>query len=166
MKKLLLTLFMVCAILPAASAAAYAKPPTTVSGELDYWLDDTISMREANGNSFLYATEHEEWRGDFVGVGHSEFRVGMFASGFWNVWLRCEFSGTVHGKEGTLEIQMVGKKPLDGDWYGQWVIRAGTGDLANVHGRGTWSGPGYRSDEKVPGDPDCYYSGQIHFDPN
>jgi hypothetical protein len=165
MKKSLLMLLVVCILLPAASMTAHATPPVDVSGNLDYWFEVT-GMREADGNTFLYATEHEDWQGDLAGTGDSEFRVGMFAAGFWNVWLRCEFSGTVDGKEGSLEIQFVGKKPLDGDWHGQWVILSGSGDLANAHGRRTWWGPGYRSDDKDPDDPDCYYSGQIHFDPH
>jgi hypothetical protein len=166
MKKQLMTLLLVCTLLPMASMAAYAEPPTDteVSGNLDYWFE-VVGMREAGPNSFMDATEHEIWRGDLVGDGDSEFTVGMFAAGFWNVWLRCEFSGMVDGRQGTLELQLVGKKPLGEDWYGQWVILGGTGELANAHGQGTWGGPGWRSDDKVPGDPDCYYSGQIHFDP-
>lgn len=122
-------------------------------------------MRESGPNIFMDAVEHEVWRGDMAGAGNSEFTVGMFAAGFWNVWLRCEFEGVVDGKEGTLLVQLVGKKPLGQDWSGQWVILGGAGELANAHGGGIWWGPGYRSDEKVRGDPDCYYSGQIHFEP-
>ena len=164
MKKQLMAMLTVAVVLSALSVSAHAERPTEVSGDLDYWFTVT-DMRQAGPNMFMYATEHEVWRGDFVGEGDSEFRVGMFA-GFWNVWLRCSFTGTVDGKEGTLEIQLVGKKPLDGDWYGQWVVLGGTGELASAHGKGTWWGPGYRDDEKVDGDPDCYYSGQIHFDPD
>jgi hypothetical protein len=165
MRKTLLVLLVVFVILSTLSIPAYAKPSIDVSGSLDYTFE-ILNMREANGNTFLYATEHEHWAGDFIGEGDSVFRVGMFASGFWNVWLRCEFTGTALGdKEGTLVIQMVGKKPLDGDWYGQWVILSGTGDLANAHGQGTWWGPGYRSDEKDPEDPDIFYLGRVHLAP-
>jgi hypothetical protein len=160
MKKTLLVLLVVFVILSTLSIPAYAKRPIDVSGTLDYTFE-ILNMREANGNTFLYATEHEDWAGDFTGEGDSVFRVGMFSSGFWNVWLRCEFTGTVLGdKEGTLVIQMVGKKPSDGDWYGQWVILSGAGDLANAHGQGTWWGPGF-------GDysPMIRYSGQVHFGP-
>ena len=61
----------------------------------------------------------------------------MFSSGFWNVWLRSDFTGKVLDKEGTMVIQLVGKKPAGGDWYGHWVILSGTGDLAKVRGQGT-----------------------------
>jgi hypothetical protein len=163
MKKLIVTIFLICALLPVLSTAAYASPPTAVSGELDYWFQVT-DMRDAGPNTFMEAIEQEEWRGDMVGTGDSVFTVGML-QGFWTVWLRSEFVGEIDGRHGTLVMQLVGKKPADQDWYGQWVILGGTGELANAHGRGTWWGPGYRSDDKEAGDPDCYYSGQIHFDP-
>jgi hypothetical protein len=165
MKTRLVAMLTVVVVLSALSVSAYAEQPTEVSGELDYWFFDP-EIRSAGPNSFMHAKEHEVWRGDFAGEGDSEFTVGMFAAGFWNVSLRCTFTGTVDGREGTLELQMVGKKPLGADWYGQWVILGGTGELANAHGRGIWWGPGYRSDEKTPGDPDCSFSGQIHFDPD
>ena len=169
MRRLVVTMILVCTLLPMVSTAAYATPSTEVAGDLDYWFQVT-GMREAGPNIFMDATEQETWReaedmAGMAGYGNSVFTVGMFAAGFWNVWLRCEFEGVVDGKEGTLLIQMVGKKPLGEDWYGQWVILSGTGELANAHGRGTWWGPGYRDEVKDPDSPDCYYSGQIHFDP-
>jgi Protein of unknown function (DUF3224) len=166
MKKQLMTALLACTLLLMASVPAYADPPTEVSGDLVYWFEWVPGgMREAGPNIFMDGTEHEHWQGGLVGTGDSEFTVGMFAAGFWNVWLRCEFSGTVDGKQGTLQLQLVGKKPPNEDWYGQWVILGGTGELANAHGQGIWWGPGYRSDQKVDGDPDVSYSGQIHFDP-
>jgi len=152
--------------------AVNATKPTDVEGYFDYYYAIT-GMREADGNTFLYATEWETWEGDFEGTAEAVFRVGIFSSGFWNVWLRSEFTGTVDGKSGTLVIQLVGKKPLDEDWHGQWVIISGTGELANLHGRGTWWGPGYE-DYNANGEPDAgdvpgarediWYSGKIHFD--
>jgi len=76
-----------------------------------------------------------------------------------NVWLRSDFEGTVMGKEGTLVIQLVGWRYLPEDWYGQWLIISGTGELANLRGQGIWWGPGFGAEG-----PDIFYSGQIHFD--
>jgi hypothetical protein len=164
-KRLLLTALIGCALLSMAPMAVHATPPTEVSGEGYYWFQVTDTS-EAGPNIFMEATEQEDWYGDMIGRGNSEFRVAMLAAGFWTVQLRCVFEGMVGDKEGTLQIQMVGKKPLDEAWYGQWVILGGTGELANAHGGGTWWGPGYRADEKVEGDPDFFYSGQVHFDPH
>jgi hypothetical protein len=147
-------------VLSTLAVPAFAEPPATVSGFFDYTYE-VQDVQEANGNQFLYATEDEVWQGDFVGEGDAEFRVGIFSSGFWNVWLRTTFTGTVTGdKEGTMVLQLVGKKPAGEDWYGEWVIISGTGDLSNARGRGTWGGPGFGAEG-----PDIWYSGQVHFEP-
>jgi hypothetical protein len=160
MKKMLFTLLTVVMVLSTLAVPAFAEPPATVSGYFDYTFE-VQEVREADGNQFLYATEDEDWQGDFVGTGDATFTVGIFSSGFWNVWLRSTFTGTVLGdKEGTMVLQLVGKKPAGEDWYGQWVIISGTGDLANARGRGTWGGPGFGAEG-----PDITYSGQIHFEP-
>ena len=167
MKKMLSIALLVgmVALMFSQLASVYGQQPTPVSGSFDYTFQVT-GDRLADGNYFLYATEWENWEGDFTGTSVAVFRVEMFRSGFWNVWLRSTFTGTVNGKSGTAVIQLLGKKPSGEDWYGQWVVISGTGELANLRGRGTWWGPGYRSDTKAPGDPDIYYSGQIHFKPD
>jgi len=163
MRKILSATLLMCIVtLLTLSTPVYATPPITASGTVNYTFEVT-GMREADGNLFLYAIEWEDWMGDFEGTAVAFFRVEMFSSGFWNVWLRSTFTGTVDEKYGTLVIQLVGKKPLDEDWYGQWVIISGTDELANLRGRGTWGGPGYRDDIKIPGDPDLWYEGEIHF---
>ena len=161
-KKIMPIILFVCiiAVLFSQPLLVYAKPPVAVSGSFDYTFEVT-GMREADGNLFLYAIEDEVWIGDFEGTAQAVFRVGMFRSGFWNVWLRSTFTGTVAGREGTLVIQLVGKKPGVEDWYGQWVIISGTGELEGLRGQGIWWGPGFGD----PG-PDIFYEGKVHFDPN
>jgi hypothetical protein len=167
MKNMLSAALMVCMVAILSMLlmpAVHATKPTTASGTVNYTFEVT-GMREADGNTFLYAIEWETWMGDFEGTAEAFFRVEMFSSAdFWNVWLRSTFTGTVDGKSGTMVIQLVGKKPEGEDWYGHWVIISGTDELADLHGRGTWGGPGYRSDIKIPGDPDLWYEGKIHFD--
>jgi len=67
------------------------------------------------------------------------------------------FTGTVEGKSGTLTmyLEAKGTTPFT-NLEGTWVIVDGTGDLANLHGQGTWW--------KLLG-PGLGYEGQIHFDP-
>ena len=162
MKKTLSLALFICLIMVFCSQPllAYAKPSMEVSGYFDYTFDVT-GMREADGNLFLYAIEDEVWIGDFEGTAQAVFRVGMFRSGFWNVWLRSTFTGAVAGKQGTLVIQLVGKKQGMEDWYGQWVIISGTGELEGLHGKGKWWGPGF----DAPG-PDINYMGKVHFEPD
>ena len=156
-----LTICMVALLSLLSTSAVYAAKPRAVSGTFDYTFAIT-SERWAGDHYIFEATEWETWEGDFEGTAVSFFRVMWFkyqSGGPMNVWLRSEFEGTVMGKQGTLVIQLVGWRYLPDDWYGEWVIIRGTDDLANLHGRGYWGGPGF----DAPG-PDIWYSGQIHFD--
>jgi len=183
MKKLLLTVLIGCALLSMAPMAAHASPPTEVSGEITYVAhfkvhddsgqcvppagpEDTRPpcVRMAGGNTFVDTFEEaaftEDPAGGLVGTATDDCKVVIHSSGAWSYKAISSF-GTVGGKQGTLQIQMVGKKPQD-IWYGHWVILGGTGELATLRGQGTWFGPG------APG-PDVEgtvsYEGQIHFDP-
>jgi hypothetical protein len=164
MKKMLFTLLTVVMVLTTLAVPAFAEPPTTVSGTFDYTFELLEDPRQANGNVFLHAQEWETWEGSFSGDSIAEFWVTQFREGNMNVWLRSEFTGTVlgvgAGDGDKMVIQLVGKKPAGEDWYGQWVIVGGEGDLAQVRGRGTWGGPGFGAVG-----PDIWYSGQIHFEP-
>ena len=165
-----LLMCMVALLFPLPTPA-HATTPTYVEGYFDYIVTSAV-MRFVDGNTFIYATEYEVWEGDFCGTANAVFMVIVFSSGFWYVWLRSHFEGSVDGKCGTMVIQLVGKGTyLDEDeeeffWYGHWVIISGTGGLANIHGRGTWWGPGWEGEGAViPGDrPDIFYEGEIHFD--
>jgi hypothetical protein len=168
MRKMLLTpliVSMVALLLTMSMSTVHATKPIPVSGTFDYTFE-IQDNRYANDHWIFEAEEYETWVGDFEGPAVSFFRVVYFnfvedpTLGPLNVWLRSDFEGTVMGKEGTLVIQLVGWRYLPGDWYGQWVIISGTGELANLHGQGTWGGPGFGD----PG-PDIWYSGQIHFSP-
>jgi hypothetical protein len=59
------------------------------------------------------------------------------------------FSGTAGGYAGTLEFNLV---PFGRNDLGQWTILKGTGDLANLRGKGL---------SYIDGT----YDGQVHFDP-
>ncbi len=167
MRKMLSAPLLMCIVtLLTLSTPVHATPTVNVEGSFDYTYEIT-GTRVADGNLFIYATEDEVWVGDFEGTSEAVFRVEVFSSGFWNVWLRSTFDGEVDGKSGTMVIQLVGKITWwDADrfwWYGQWVIISGTGGLANLRGQGTWWGPGFEGPE-IPGErPDIYYSGQIRF---
>jgi len=180
MKKLLLTVLIGCALLSMAPMAAHASPPTEVSGEITYVAhfkvhddsgqcvpptgpEDTRPpcIKIADSNTFAETFEEAAYTGGLVGISTNNCKVVIHSSGAWFYTSVVSFTETVDGKTGTLQIQMVGKKPQD-IWYGHWVILGGTGELATLRGQGTWFGPG------APG-PDVEgtvsYEGQIHFDP-
>jgi len=164
MRRIFSVAFLLCIVtlLFTLSTPVSATKPIPVSGTFDYEFT-IIDMWSADGKTFIYATEDETWEGSFTGTAQAVFLVIIFSEDFWYVWLRTTFTGEVDGKFGTMIIQLVGKRTYwDEDtfwWYGQWVIISGTDDLADIHGRGTWWGPGYGSEG-----PDIFYEGQIHFD--
>jgi hypothetical protein len=161
MRKMLLMPLIVSmvALLFVLPIPVKSTQPTEANGTFDYTFE-ILNMRFAGPNTFLYAVEHDTWTGTFTGTSESFFRVGIFSkAGFWNVWLEGTFTGWVLDKYGTMTFNLVGKKPDGGEWYGQWVILSGTGDLKDLHGQGNWWGPGFGA----PG-PDIYYSGNIHFE--
>ena len=163
MRKMLLIPLIVCMVTllsTLSTPAVHATKPTPVSGTFDYTFEITAE-RWADGHWFFEATEWETWEGDFEGTAVSFFRVVWFnfPDGPLNVWLRGTFTGEVLGESGTMVYQLVGWRYPSEDWYGQWVILSGTGELTNLHGQGTWGGPGFGAEG-----PDIWYSGQVNFD--
>jgi hypothetical protein len=183
MKKMALSLLTLVVLLTAFSALAHATLPTEVAGELSYMArfkvhddsgqcvppDDpedprTPCIRMADGNTFAETYEDAVWTGGFAGVTTDDCRVVIHSSGAWSYKAIASFQGTVGDREGTLQIAMDGKRPSgDAEWQGRWMILDGDGELATLHGQGTWSGFG-APDVWVWGD--ISYEGKIHFDPD
>ena len=170
-RSLLLIAALMVALLLALSVPAYAKPPITVEGEWDYQGEPFFDEKWADGNYFLSFEDCGTWTGGFEGTvcdaGDMVFHSSGSVFGKYTVWFDGEAwdesTGTSLG-EGTLEIRFVGKG-LDEEvgFQGTWVILSGTGDLANLHGQGTWWGWG---SDGVVGTPDLFYSGQVHQAPD
>ena len=158
MKKISLMVGMLVLLLTVA-APAFATTPTLVKAYMDY-TPSIVDSRTAGGNTFYNTTEVATWTGDFVGNSTEAGRVVVHSSGMWSFNARSSFQGTVNGKAGTLEMLLVGKRADENSvWAGQWNIISGTGELANLHGQGTWEGPGF----PISG---IDFWGKIHFDPH
>jgi len=158
-KKLSALIICIVALLPMLLIpAAYATPSEPASGTWAYTVTHIEDTKVAGGNTFRYGEEIGTWTGTFVGTSFDYFELVVHPSGFVTCQGQINFEGTVNGdKSGTMVILFVGKKNLEINlWSGKWVILSGTGDLANLRGKGTWEGPSFNLD----------YSGQIHFDPN
>jgi hypothetical protein len=100
------------------------------------------------------------WEGAFEGTSTGEFKETGSPSGRSYEGTESFEGSVVDGKgrrwQGTLEIQLVGERgDRESEWQGTWEIIAGEGELANVGGGGTWTGP--------PHEMAVYYSGQIQF---
>lgn len=158
---ILITVPMV-ALMFAQSVPVQAGPPSGAGGLWQYqpFIDE---VRFADGNTFLKTHENGIWTGTFSGTSTEDGNVVIYSSGAWSFRGTVSFAGEVDGRSGNLTMQVEGKRPdAFTDWSGKWVILNGTDDLANLHGQGTWWGPG----APAPGEwGDIFYSGEIHFSP-
>ncbi len=167
MRKMLSAALLMCIVaLLTLSTPVHATKPMDMEGHM-YYISYLVSAREADGNLFLNTEEDVWWYGDIDGITpkeDSKTRVVMYSTGdMWYTGLYKVTDATVEGKEGSFVMHTVGGKPLGEDWFGQWVIISGTGELEDLRGQGTWGGPGFDpSTPTVPGY--IWYEGQIHFD--
>jgi hypothetical protein len=101
------------------------------------------------------------WEGAFEGTSIGEFVETGSPSGRSYEGTE-SFKGYVEDEKGrrrhgTLEIQLGGERgDRESEWQGTWEIIAGEGDLENLAGGGTWTGP--------PHEMVVYYSGQLQFE--
>lgn len=139
-----------------------AMPSEHVSGTWLYLPSSIVITKTADGNTFKSGVEDGDWSGNFDGTSEDFFEVIAHPAGFVTCQGQINFEGTVNGESGTMVILFDGKKEA-GLWSGKWVILSGTDDLMNLHGQGTWEGPGYLGDGNWG---ILTYSGKIHFNPN
>lgn len=154
-KKFLIVLFSlsVVAMLALPMSTVFAENPIPVSGTFSAMVIP-VPVKFPGTNIIFEHSGVGEWTGDISGNTFGVHRWVAHANGITNVYVELTFSSvTVMGesKSGTLSMLFLGKITGPGIGEGTWIIIAGTGDLANLNGRGTWS----------PGQ----YEGQIHFNP-
>jgi type II secretory pathway pseudopilin PulG len=161
-KRIFAIALLVVALVATLAVPAFAKQSEHAEGLWQYqpFIDE---VRLADGNTFLKTHENGKWTGTFSGKSTEDGKVVIHSSGAWSFKGTVSFEGVVNGKTGTLTMLAVGSRPDENtDWTGKWVILSGTGDLANLRGQGTWSGPGAPAPEQWG---DIYYAGDIHFEP-
>ena len=149
-----------------AAVPVSADQPIEVSGTWDYCLTSEPKVKVAGPNVFIFAHDHGDWTGTFVGGTEEELVVVCYAKAGFNFYKGAmTFTGTVEDgsgalHDGTMFLKNNGKQyantcdPSPAEWKGHWVIIGGTGGLANPHGQWTFHGPRLA----------LLYEGQIHFD--
>jgi hypothetical protein len=161
---LLITLLVV-ALLSTLSMPVNAGPPTTAGGEWQYIVTG-VDVRVAGCNTFIYISKEDSiWQGTFQGTSTDTGVVVEHCSGKASFNGIVSFVGEVNGESGSLEMSVTGQYSYeqgDWNWKGQWVILSGTEGLANLHGQGTWFGPG-AGGPFVWGTVD--YAGSYRFEP-
>ncbi len=125
---------------------------------------DGLTFRTAGNTTFIHSTSNSTFTGSFAGTSSDEFVVVCHQKGPESVTnfgkLTINFTGEVDGRVGGMTMKATGKQdsttcdPSGAIWYGKWVILGGTGELAQLHGNGEWTGPSFNLD----------YTGIIHFD--
>ncbi|SEI96866.1 hypothetical protein [Demequina mangrovi] len=163
MKKLL-ALPLVAAALIVGASPAMAGPPEDAAGTWEYQvIPGSVVPRTAGNNTFIAAAEDGQFTGTFEGWSYDTFSLICHRKApdvvDINVKGDIYFTGDVMDQSGTLTMRFVGKMtstncgPADGaTWTGTWTIIDGGGELADVHGHGTWTGPAYH----------LTYAGQVH----
>jgi hypothetical protein len=157
MQRLLLTL-MVAGALLLSFGIAQATPPTPATGEVTVLSEDTTSFRQAGGNTLVTLARTGVNSGDIVGDFTQNLNAVLHPSGEINFNGTETCACTVDGQSGTLVFRLQGKQDYQGGPFrGEIVILSGTGDLANLHGQGTFTGAGAGSSTT--------YEMWLHFDP-
>jgi hypothetical protein len=162
-KKTSSTIFMILtfSILFAMSlSVANATASIPVSGSI-FITAATVTPNPAgeSDNAVLHLISTGTYTGSITGSYTGDGRWVGHNVGTPDLWRNTHnvatfSSATVMGKTGTLSIMLIGK--TDG---GTWVIIGGTGDLAGLHGQGTYSSTGALFGKVAD------YEGEIHFDP-
>jgi hypothetical protein len=181
MKKLAFLIIVTVLSILLTIAPAYAITPTPVSGTfIGTSFPVYGDIKYAGGNAIYTSYNTGAYdSGPMIGTfeqftdviwhfGDPETVKNLPANPMaWNsipsfaVWhIERTFTGTVDGKIGSLNILLEAKFSRPTVTYpsleGTWVIISGTGELANLHGQGTW--------HNSPGQV-LVYDGQMHFDP-
>lgn len=118
-------------------------------------LDHTISSQSQNGQDKIYGyTEHGVNNGDLRGSYTDMSTETVHPDNTGNFSGNETCTCTVAGKSSTLTYSFSGTFAADGSFQGQVFSLQGTGDLANLHGQGTFQGKGNNGT----------YIDQLHFD--
>jgi hypothetical protein len=168
MSKRLFVLLAAIVVLSLVSIPALAGPPEDAFGKWCYVPETMTVEKVVDGNQFFTSTDTGTWTGTFDGESDDACYSVLHSSGHW--WGRCTVSFasvTVDGATGGLEMRVLVSLPdaadPDAEWDGKWVIAGGTGDLKDLRGQGSMSGPGWQ------GGPACgelEYWGIYHFEPD
>jgi len=141
------------ATLGAAVLLAEPVGATSLMPASGTFVDVTTStqVRMADGNLIISQTVTQTLMGTFTGTASQQATTVVHPTGAANFFGAETCTCTVAGKTGSLVFEFSGKVAPDGSFEGQFVITGGTGELANLDGRGTIQSPGT-------------YTGVIHFD--
>jgi hypothetical protein len=127
------------ATLGLASTAFATAPATGTGGFSPAAPPVTISSRSADGNTIVTQIQKFNDTGVISGTETDTVTFTFHADGTFTLRADVAFTGTVAGRPGTLAQRFQGTgTPVS--FQGQIETLGGTGDLANLHGEGTFQG--------------------------
>ncbi len=150
-------LFASALLLPLATA--YAAPPTGVSSTFVAGTAGQTGTRTVEGIQYTTFTAEYKYAegpaGGFGGSARADYTHVLYPNNTRSSYgtVTCMRDCTLMGKpyKGSWVMYFIGA-----DGQGQWMM-TGTGDLASLHGQGTW--------HTVSGNAPGRLTGQIHFSP-
>jgi hypothetical protein len=130
----------------------------TANGTFTISNTTTTSTQQAGQNTIYSLTQQGVNDGDLTGSFTDEETTTSYPDHTSTFSGKETCTCTVDGKSGTLTFTFTGTGTADGSFKGQVFDFQGTGDLANLHGQGTFQGQGSN------GIYHSTYSDQLHFD--
>ena len=103
---------------------------------------NTTNTQQDGSNQILHVTEHWVNYGDVAGAFTADEIVTTHPDKTVSFAGKDTCTCIVAGKSGTLIWSFSGTQSADGNYQGQFFNLQGTGDLAKLHGQGTFSGQG------------------------
>ena len=134
----LTTLALVSALSLAVPPAVYADEPAQANGTFTFSFS-SVSIRTADGNTFLDYTFSEHMLGAFDGTRTGSGSAVIHPDGSFNTTNSGIFTGTISGASGTAVIRFTGSGTF-ASAGGSFNVTGGTRGLAGVHAEGTDSG--------------------------
>ena len=138
-KRVLLFAAASFATIGLASTAFASAPATGTGGFTPAGPPVTISTRSADGNTIVTQIQQFTDTGVISGTETDTVTFTFHADGTFTLRADVAFTGTVAGVPGTLTQRFQGTgNPVS--FQGQIETLGGTGELANLHGQGTFVG--------------------------
>jgi hypothetical protein len=126
----------------ANASASVAVQHFTAKGTFTIVSRTVTSVRQDGSNKIYSYTQQEVDYGDVTGTYTVEETSIVHPDNTANFSGRATCTCTVAGKSGTLIWSYTGMTTANGSFQGQDFDDHGTGDLAKLHGQGTFQGQG------------------------
>ena len=132
------TLPFVSVLWLVVAPAVYADEPGQANGTFTVSFSP-VSVRTADGNTFIDYTFSEDMVGAFAGTRTGMGSVVIHPDGSINTANAGIFTGTIAGASGTVVMRYKGSGTF-ASTAGRFSVTNGTGGLAGVHAKGSDSG--------------------------